>query len=273
MNHGIRLFALSSLLAIGSAQASTVFMDVTGITPGGSDVGAFTGTLNGVAISAQLSGLGSHTALFGVDTNLWGSTLDGSSPQFHSSSIYAPALARGDRVGYTNDVDRSYAGTRLTINFAQTMSNLVFHIANLDGTVFDFSATSGLTGIGLLKGNGDGNEGLGVSGKALFDFNPDTIVGQAPEDVPFHNGEDRSAYGSVLLAGSYSSLVIDIATNPQVTLWQHSLDGAADGGSFTLSTTAVPLPSAAWLFGSVLGAGLMRRQKSGEQAFEVVNTD
>jgi hypothetical protein len=251
MKQKIRLFVVCAMLAQASAQASNVFLDVEQITPGNADNGAFNGTLNGVAVSGQLSGPGSHTVIFGVDPVVYGSTIDGSSQQFSSSTVFSPSQNLADRVGFGNDLDTSYAGSRLTINFAQTMSNLVFHIANLDGSIFNFSATNGLSSIGLLSGNGDGSEGLGVNGKTLFDYNPDTIIGQSPEDQPF-TSDIRSAYGSVLLVGSYDSLIIDIVTNPALTAYQHSLDSTGqDGGSFTLSAP-VPVPAAFWLFGSGL---------------------
>lgn len=253
MKHWIRLFAVSAMLTQATAQAANVFLDVEQVTPGGSGLGAFSGTLNGVAVSGEMSGPGVHTTISGINSGVpvSNTTLDGSSPQFSYSSVFAASQNQTDRVGFGNDLDTTYAASRLTISFGQTMSNLVFHIANLDGSIFDFTATIGLTGISLLSGNGDGSEGLGVSGKSLFDYNPDTIVGQYPEDQPF-TSDIRSAYGSVLLAGSYDDLVIDIYTNPAMTAYQHSLDGIAqDGGSFTLSAP-VPVPAAFWLFGSGL---------------------
>lgn len=253
MKNWVRLFAVSAMLAQASAEAANVFLDVEQITPGTSaDNAAFTGTLNGVAVSGQLSGPGSHTNLYEVNATVSGSTIDGSSPQFSYGSVFSPSQNLADRVGYGNDLDNTYAASRLTINFAQTMTNLLFHVANLDGSIFDFSATAGLTSINLLSGNGDGSDGLGVNGKSLFDYDPESIVYQAPEVEPFASPESRSAYGSVLLAGSYNQLIIDISTNPALTVYQHSVTGVGqDGGSFTLSAP-VPLPSAFWLFGSGL---------------------
>lgn len=244
----IRLFAVSAVLTQGSAQASSVFLDVDQITPGNAGTGEFSGKLNGVGVSGVMSGPGSHAVLFGVSSVAYGSTIDGSSPQFSSGTIFSPNTAKTDRVGYGNDLDTTYAASRLTISFAKTMSNLVFHIANLDGSIFNFSATGGLSGINLLSGNGDGSEGLGVSGKSLFDYDPETIIYQSPEDQPF-SSDIRSAYGSVLLAGSYDTLIIDIYTNPKLTIYHG--DGQ-DGGSFTLSAP-VPVPAAVWLFVSGLG--------------------
>jgi hypothetical protein len=262
MNHWVRLFAVSAMLTQASAQASNVFLDVEQVTPGNTaDNAAFAGTLNGVAVTGQLSGPGSHTVLSEVNSTLSGSTIDGSSIQFSYGAVFSPSQNQVDRVGYGNDLDTTYAPSRLTISFAQTMSNLLFHVANLDGSIFNFSATSGLSGIGLLSGNGDGTEGLGVNGKSLFDYNPDTVIGQNPEDQPFTLGI-RSAYGLVLLAGSYNELIIDIVTNPALTAYQHSVDGVSqDGGSFTLSAP-VPLPAAVWLFAGGL-VSLLRLGKRG----------
>ena len=265
MKQKIRLFVVSAMLVQASAQASNVFLDVAQVTPGNANNGAFTGTLNGVAVAGQLSGPGTHTVVFGVDPVVYGSTIDGSSPQFSSGTIFSPNTPETDRVGYGNDLDTTYGASRLTISFSQTMSNLVFHIANLDGSIFNFAATNGLNSINLLSGNGDGNEGLGVSGKTLFDYNPDTIIGQSPEDQPF-TSDIRSAYGSVLLVGSYDSLIIDIFTNPVVTAYQHSVDSTGqDGGSFTLSAP-VPVPAAFWLFGSGLLVLVGRFRVAGKEA-------
>lgn len=252
MKNWVRLFAVSAMLTHASAQAANVFLDVEQVTPGNANNGAFTGTLNGVAVSGQLSGPGSHAVIFNVGSAAYASTTDGSSPQFSYGSVFSPSQSQADRIGYGNDLDNTYAPSRLTINFAQTMTNLLFHVANLDGSIFDFSATGGLTGITLSSGNGDGSDGLGVSGKSLFDYDPESIVYQGPEDQPFASTESRSAYGSVLLAGSYNQLIIDISTNPALTIYQHSVNGVGqDGGSFTLSAP-VPVPTAFWLFGSGL---------------------
>lgn len=246
MKQKVRLFVVSAMLAQASAQASNVFLDVEQVTPGNSPT--FTGTLNGVAVSGQLSAPDGHAVLVDVGLAAYASTTDGSSPQFSYSSVYSPSQNQADRIGYGNNLDNTYAPSRLTISFAQAMTNLLFHVANLDGSIFDFSATSGLTGINLLSGNGDGSDGLGVSSKSLFDYDPESIVYQAPEDQPFAFPESRSAYGSVLLAGSYNELIIDIFTNPVLTTYHG--DGQ-DGGSFTLSAP-VPVPAAFWLFGSGL---------------------
>lgn len=143
MNHWVRLFAVSAMLTQASAQASNVFLDVEQVTQGNTaDNATFAGTLNGVAVSGQLSGPGSHTVLSEVNSTLSGSTIDGSSIQFSYVAVFSPSQNQADRVGYGNDLDTTYALSRLTISFAQTMSNPVFHIANLNGSIFNFSATS-----------------------------------------------------------------------------------------------------------------------------------
>jgi hypothetical protein len=112
----------------------------------------------------------------------------------------------------------------------------VFHVANLDGAVYNFSPTSGLNSIGLLNGNGGSGDGLIVDPIALTltDGNPSTMIG-LPTTVPPPTTGARSAYGSVLLPGTFSSLVFDVIP---------ALGTLGDGGSFTLSAMGiVPEPS------------------------------
>jgi hypothetical protein len=81
--------------------------------------------------------------------------------------------------------------------------------------------------------------GLGVTGNTIVDLDAETAVSQLITDSPLTSGA-RSAYGSVALLGTFTSLAFNVtlATSNR------------DGGSFTLGT--VPEPSA--LVWSVLGS-------------------
>ncbi|MFM7790286.1 MAG: PEP-CTERM sorting domain-containing protein, partial [Microcystis panniformis] len=68
----------------------------------------------------------------------------------------------------------------------------------------------------------------------IADANPSTGFGVSPFTPPPTTGA-RSAYGSVALLGTFSTLNIKLQGNPSLTF-------AADGGSFMISTT-VPEPS------------------------------
>ena len=65
-----------------------------------------------------------------------------------------------------------------------------------------------------------------------MDLNPNTLVGQDPATPPLTSGP-RSAYGSVELLGTISTLTFNVS----------SVTANGDGGSFTLSTSEVPEPS------------------------------
>jgi hypothetical protein len=100
--------------------------------------------------------------------------------------------------------------------------------------IYDFSDPSnGSIALSLLSGNGGGGDGLTVdtTNKIIADVNPFTGVGLSPFTPPPTTGA-RSAYGSVALLGTFSTLTIKLQGNPSL----------ADGGSFMISTT-VPEPS------------------------------
>jgi hypothetical protein len=103
--------------------------------------------------------------------------------------------------------------------------------------IYDFSDPSnGSIALNLLSGNGGGGDGLTVdtTNKIIADANPFTGVGLSPFTPPPATGT-RSAYGSVALLGTFSTLNIKLQGNPSLTL-------AGDGGSFMISTT-VPEPT------------------------------
>ena len=238
-----------ALVGISSANANS-FLDLTSVTAGTS--GSFSGTLGLVSVNGAIT---SSTPGFQFNnptgTNSWEeSTIDNSSPQFSYSSVYSPTIALTDRVGYT-----SFFGTlnqaTITIDFSSAVVDPVFDVANLDSMQYDFSSNAGIALV-LLSGNGGGGDGILVTGDVISDANPLTLVGQDPSQPPLLTGA-RSAYGSVELLGTFTSLTINV-DNP---------DGNGDGGSFTLATT--PEPGSIILLGAgMLGlAGMMRRKSRG----------
>ena len=192
-----------------------------------------TGSL--VSTTSQFNGFGQPfhewTAAVASSANFDASVINGTSPQYSYSNIYSPSAPLADQFGYDQFGDRM--GTaRVTINFASAILNPVFHVANLDSSQYDFSATPGVSLL-LLSGNGGGGDGLSVSGDVVLDANPHTILGQAVTDPPITTG-NRSAYGSVQLTGTFTTLTFDVTLGA----------GGGDGGSFTLSEVrAVPEPS------------------------------
>jgi PEP-CTERM motif len=248
---------LVTLIGAPSARAGSAFLDLTAVTPGTS--GTFAGSLNGVGVTGAITANdGSYqwtlTGLASWDNSVTNNT----SPQYSYSNIYTPSIPLTDQVGY--DKFFSTGSATVTITFGSAVTDPVFHVANLDASEDTFSLTGGLTGLHLLSGNGGGGDGLGVSGNTVLDLNPDTAVGQDPSTPPLTSGP-RSAYGSVELLGTISTLTFNV-----------SYPGLppGDGGSFTLSTSAVPEPSSLALFcvaGGLGGIGfLWWRRRRGRKA-------
>ncbi len=221
------------MLAFACSAAHADWLQLTSLTTGA--MGTFAGSLGGVGVTGGIpSSGGDNLQLNGNATNSWEqSNIGDTSPQFSDSGVYAFATAQTDELGLTWSPTSNTAV--LTINFAQQMTDVVLQIANLDESVWDLSNTAGLTGLSLLSGNGGSGGGLGISGDTVLDLNPATQVGQSQGATPLASG-DRSAYGSVELLGTYSSLVVDIGLNP--TLLLANADG--DGFNFTLVSTPEP---------------------------------
>ncbi len=229
----------SILIATPQAKAAVVFLDLNTFTPGGPGTGTFAGTLGGVNVTGSiLAGGSSNFQILGINPTDWaGTTIDNTTPQYSYSNIYTPSQNLGDRVGYGMFAGASSQSATLTIQFSSPVTNPTFHVANLDGMIYDFSDPSnGSIALSLLSGNGGGGDGLTVdtTNKIIADVNPFTGVGLSPFTPPPTTGA-RSAYGSVALLGTFSTLNIKLQGNPSLTV-------AADGGSFMISTT-VPEPS------------------------------
>ena len=248
----------SIFIATPQAKAAVVFLDLNTFTPGGPGTGTFAGTLGGVNVTGSiLAGGGPNFTIAGINPTSWeGTTIDNTTPQYSYSSIYTPSQSLGDRVGYTMFNQTGQTAT-LKIQFSSPVTNPTFHVANLDGMIYDFSDPSnGSIALNLLSGNGGGGDGLTVdtTNKIIADANPFTGVGLSPFTPPPTTGT-RSAYGSVALLGTFSTLNIKLQGNPSLTL-------AGDGGSFIISTT-VPEPTStlSLLALGTLGAGATLKRK------------
>lgn len=240
MNSRFRVLITLLLLARATGFAAD-FLDITTLTPGGAGTGAFTGTLGGVGVTGALT-VGPGTTFNAVGPGIGGSTIAGSSPQWSYGTIYTPATPLGDRVGFSQ-ISPGGGTAHVTLTFASAMTDLVFDVANLDWSTLEFgpSIADGLTGLTLLSGNGGGGDGLAVSGTSIFDLTGSTADSTSPFSPPPTTGL-RSAYGSVLLSGTYSSLEFLMFTGP-----------GTDNANFTI--TAVPEPDMTTLI--ALGAAGM----------------
>ena len=241
-----------ALLGSGSAARADDFLDLTSLAPGSS--GAFKGLLGAINVNGAIT---TPTPGFQFDATgplFPDSTTNNTSPQYSYSNIYTPSMAATDRVGYTS-FSGSLNPATITLSFSSAVTNPTFHVANLDSMQYDFTPTAGLGGLVLLSGNNGGGDGILVSGAVISDGDLTTGVGQPPNAPPLTSGP-RSAYGSVELLGTFSSLTINVSEP----------DLGGDGGSFTISTVSpnsVPEPgSIALLVGMItVGAGVVRRRR------------
>lgn len=241
-----------ALIAFSAAAVhADVFLDLTSVTPGSS--GTFSGMLGGIAVTGSISG----APVFSfnpIGSGLGDSTIDGSSSQFSYPSVFSPTTAATDRVGYTYT---ALAGNTVSLTFSSPVTNPVFHIANMDWMAVTFLPTPGFTSLTLLNGN-NGPDGDGIDpdfGGAAYGFAlvtdkmPWTTDSTPPSSAPPISG-DRSAYGSVQINGTFSSLVF-------VT---DAMGPFSDDGSFTISTVPEPASLAAFGLGLAAIATYTRRR-------------
>ncbi|MDJ0579384.1 PEP-CTERM sorting domain-containing protein [Crocosphaera sp.] len=245
-----------------SASAAT-FLDLDTVSPGTSGTGSFTGTLGGVDVTGSLlSGGSSAYNIRAIGSTFADSVIDiaidrlvrthklyfkgtgnreqgtekcpnsfgdcyNSSPQYSYPNIYTPFELLTDQVGYGKSPTTEAA--ILEIEFSEVVTNPIFHVTNLDRMVYDFTP-SGLTlgDLTLLSGNGGNGDGLALdtTNPWIVDANPNTLAAVAPSVAPPTTG-NRSAYGSVQLNGTFTTLTINLISNPA------NLSG--DGGAFTIS--------------------------------------
>jgi hypothetical protein len=256
-----KLFFSLLLLTLGQAGHAQTFMDITSLTSGGTGVGTFSGTLGAATVTGSiLSSNYANSFTFNSTSNAglsaWElSDIGATSPQFSYSTIYAVARNNVDTLGYTlfnNNPVGTTNTARMQLSFSRPVKDLVINVANLDNSTWDFTASGGVSSLTLLKGNGNGTDGLGINGKIIRDLaNGD--VGLAPSTTPTTSGT-RSGYGSVMINGTYSSLTIDLTA-------VHSLGG--DGGNFTLILVPEPTSIGLLLPGAV-GLLLLRRRRKNE---------
>jgi hypothetical protein len=230
-----RFVAVLAMLGVGLCTASPAnagqFLDLTSVTPGTS--GIFAGTLGGVSVTGAITKPTANFEIEVIGTMYSESVINNTSPQYSYKSIYTPSTPLTDQVGYAS-LANTLNNATITIHFGSAITDPVFQVANLDAMHYDFSPTTGLKGLSLLSGNGGGGDGILVSGKVIADADSRTVVPQDPTVPPPTTPTPRSAYGSVELLGTFTSLTIDVS---------NSAHDGGDGGSFTLSLLAVPEPS------------------------------
>lgn len=225
-----RIAGFAILLGLVSSAAHADYFQLTSLTPGTS--GSFQGTLSGVMVQGSITS--SPGGIFQINgtsgTNAWEvSNTTNTSPQYSYSDLYFDPTPHTYEIGVTK-----FQGTHtstMKISFASPMTDVVLQLANMDNSQWSLSHTAGLTGLTILKGNGGGGDGLGISGDTIIDLNPSTAVGLSQATDPPTSG-GRSAYGSVLLDGTYSDIIIDVQNAPGA--------GVGDGLNFTLVSTPEP---------------------------------
>jgi hypothetical protein len=224
------------------------FLDLSSVTPGSN--GSFSGMLDGVTVLGSVTTTNPHFVFGAAGSLFQNSVIDNSSPQYSYGTVYSPAIALTDQVGYTT-FSPTFNPATITITFGAAITNPVFEFANLDSMHYDFSPTAGLIGLFVLSGNGGADgDGLELSGTVVSDGDPSTIFGVLTTVPPPTSGP-RSAYGSVELLGTFTSLAINVS-NPA---------SGGDSGSFTLaSSTPEPGTLGFGLIGLLLlfGCSLLR---------------
>jgi len=219
----IGLVALVPMLL--ATQAHAACLDITALTPG--TVGAFSGVIDGVAVSGTVSSTNPSLSFSQLGSGHGDSTIDGSFAKYSYCSVYSPCTPGGGTVGYTSSRNGLANAATIVITFSAPVVSPVFQVAGLDSMPYDFSATAGPGARLVLGGNGAGGDGLQVVGSVIKDGDPLTSDVTPPSAMPPTAGA-RSAYSSVELVGTFSSLTIGVSQN-----------GNGDSGSFTLSAARV----------------------------------
>jgi hypothetical protein len=254
----LKTFAMALLLSL--AGTTSAFADLLNLSAvAGGVAGTFTGTLDGIAVNGSIS---TTTPGFTFSPAVTGppsfpdSTINNTSPQYSYGNIYAVSAPFADQVGYVTLTGSSNPAT-ITINFGSAILNPIFQVANLDGMQYDFSNTVGPNGLELLSGNGGGGDGILVTGDVISDANPTTVIPQATNATPITDTTTaRSAYGSVELLGTFTTLTIDVSN------FDNNGKFEGDGGSFTLATT-VPEPWSLTLLVTMCGILAIRLRRRG----------
>ena len=244
------LAACIPLAALPVAASAQEYLNLSTVTATSTSflnpqAGSFAGVIGTSAVSGSITTNPSTTltlnaATPGANTAWNESTVNDQSQQYRYGTIFSPAAALTDRLGYTKQAETGNTA-RVTITFSVPVYNVVLHVSHLDLSAFDFAPTAGLTALTVLSGNGGGGDGLGVSGKRVIDLDNATFhsTGRETTDTPPTTGA-RSAYGSVRLEGptAFSSISFDVVT-------LNSTASTVDNGNFTFSASLTPVPEPA----------------------------
>lgn len=229
----IVLFAYSlaaSILAVGTSQAAPIsWVDWTAATAGFTD-GTATGGTAGSGLTVDYSG-----EVYGIQTQVDGTGTDWWEP----SATWADGSIIGNAPPGTDIIAlRGNTGSTNIITFSQPVTNPVMAIFSLGSPIHTNPAVT-----------------------YEFDTPFDVIVGGANSafggssvvEMPGNVLSGVEGNGTIQFAGTVSSISFTVPTNES---WHGFTVGAP-----------VPLPGAAWLFGTgllgLLGAAGLRREKRG----------
>lgn len=222
----------------------------------------------GTAANAVQVRLIEHNVMNALNGSVFTLITDGS----HISGIAPPSTAVWDWDGTTLSSVGLYAATASIsdLNFTDTIiSDQVVDLL-IDTSLFDpFSLTpsSSATSYSCVEGtflsglsrNACGNYGFGLNGsnESITVWGPGTSVTQTI------GGDDVASFLGPRTIGAYDFRIMSITGDgltPGDIITLGSSRGAQPFGSATMTFQVVPVPAAAWLFGSALGLlGWVRR--------------